>query len=138
MRRMINKKGNILTENIIFIILNLVFLSILIIFLFSKMGGAAVLEEKYAKQIALILDSAEPGMVISLNMKDAIKIANKENRDLNNVISIQDNVVKVQLREKGGYSYSFFNDIVYDIDFSVYLNTLKPDEEYVIYLVGDN
>lgn len=138
MKRMINKKGNILTQNIIFIILNLVFLSILVIFLFSKMGNAAVLEEKYAKQIALILDSAEPGMVISLNMKDAIKIANKENRDLNNVISIQDNVVKVQLREKGGYSYSFFNDIVYDIDFSVYLNTLKPDEEYVIYLVGDN
>ncbi len=138
MRRIISKKGNILTENIIFIILNLVFLSILIIFLFSKMGGAAVLEEKYAKQIALILDSAEPVMIISINMEDAIKIANKENRDLNNIISIQDNVVKVQLREKGGYSYSFFNDIVYDIDFSVYLNTLKPDEEYVIYLVGDN
>jgi len=58
MRRMIHKKGNILTGNIIFIILNLVFLSILIIFLFSKMGSAIVLEEKYAKQIALILDSA--------------------------------------------------------------------------------
>jgi len=138
MRRIISKKGNILTENIIFIILNLVFLSILIIFLFSKMGAAAVLEEKYAKQISLIIDSAEPGMTISLNMKDAIKIANKENRDLNNVISIQDNVVHVQLREKGGYSYSFFNDVVDDIDFSVYLNWEKPDEEYVIYLVGDN
>jgi hypothetical protein len=138
MRRIISKKGNILTENIIFIILNLVFLSILIIFLFSKMGGAAVLEEKYAKQIALILDSAEPGMTIYLNMEDAIKIAKKENRDLDNVISIQNNVVSVQLREKGGYSYSFFNDVVDDIDFSVYLNWEKPDEEYVIYLVGDN
>jgi len=129
MRRMINKKGNILTENIIFIILNLVFLSILIIFLFSKMGGAAVLEEKYAKQIALILDSAEPVMIISINMEDAIKIANKENRDLNNIISIQDNVVKVQLREKGGYSYSFFNDI----DPSIYLNT-SSIKEYIIFI----
>jgi len=138
MRRMINKKGNILTENIIFIILNLVFLSILIIFLFSKMGGAAVLEEKYAKQISLIIDSAEPGMTIYLNMNDAIKIAKKENRNLDNVISIQNNIVSVQLREKGGYSYSFFNDVVDDIDFSVYLNWEKPDEEYVIYLVGDN
>ena len=138
MRRMINKKGNILTENIIFIILNLVFLSILIIFLFSKMGGAAVLEEKYAKQISLIIDSAEPGMTIYLNMNDAIKIAKKENRNLDNVISIQNNIVSVQLREKGGHSYSFFNDVVDDIDFSVYLNWEKPDEEYVIYLVGDN
>ncbi len=129
MRRIISKKGNILTENIIFIILNLVFLSILIIFLFSKMGAAAVLEEKYAKQIALILDSAEPVMIISINMEDAIKIANKENRDLNNVISIQDNVVKVQLREKGGYSYSFFNDI----DPSIYLNT-SSIKEYIIFI----
>jgi hypothetical protein len=103
------------------------------------MGAAAVLEEKYAKQIALILDSAEPGMVISLNMKDAIKIANKENRDLNNVISIQDNVVKVQLREKGGYSYSFFNDLVYDIDFSVYPDTSSESvEEYIIFIEGNN
>lgn len=138
MRRMINKKGNILTENIIFIILNLVFLSILIIFLFSKMGAAAVLEEKYSKQIALILDYAEPGMTIHLNMKDAIKIANKENRDLNNIIFIQDNIVKVQLREKGGYSYSFFNDIDFPSDFSIYLNTSEPVEEYIIFMVGDN
>lgn len=129
MRRIISKKGNILTENIIFIILNLVFLSILIIFLFSKMGGAAVLEEKYAKQISLILDSAEPVMIISINMEDAIKIANKENRDLNNIISIQDNVVKVQLREKGGYSYSFFNDI----DPSIYLNK-SSIKEYIIFI----
>lgn len=129
MRRIISKKGNILTENVIFIILNLVFLSILIIFLFSKMGAAAVLEEKYAKQIALILDSAEPVMIISINMEDAIKIANKENRDLNNIISIQDNVVKVQLREKGGYSYSFFNDI----DPSIYLNT-SSIKEYIIFI----
>jgi hypothetical protein len=139
MRRLINKKGNILTENIIFIILNLVFLSILVVFLFSKMGSAAILEEKYAKQIALILDSAEPGMTIHLNMKDAIKIAKKENRDLNNIISIQDNVVNVQLREKGGYSYSFFNDIDYDIDFSVYPDvSSEPVEEYIIFIEGVN
>lgn len=139
MRRMINKKGNILTQNIIFIILNLIFLSILVVFLFSKMGSAAVLEEKYAKQIALILDSAEPGMIINLNMEDAIKIANKENRALNNIISIQSNVVKVQLREKGDYSYSFFNDLVIDIDFSIYPDTSSiPVKEYVIFIEGDN
>lgn len=135
MRRMINKKGNILTQNIIFIILNLIFLSILVVFLFSKMGSAAVLEEKYAKQIALILDSAEPGMIINLNMEDAIKIANKENQALNNIISIQSNVVKVQLREKGDYSYSFFNDI----DVSIYPDTSSiPVKEYVIFIGGYN
>jgi len=78
-------------------------------------------------------------MIIHLNMKDAIKIANKEDRDLNNVISVQDNIVKVQLGEKGGYSYSFFNDLVYDIDFSVYPNISSESvEEYIIYIEGDN
>ena len=128
-----SNKANILTQNIIFIVLNLVFLSILVVFLFSKMGSAAILEEKYAKQIALILDSAEPGMIISLNMEDAIKIANKENQDLNNIISVQNNVVKVKLKEKGDYSYSFFNDI----DFSIYLNTSSV-KEYIIFVEGYN
>ena len=107
----LRKKGNILTENIIFIILNLIFLSILILFLFSKVGAAAVLEEKYSKQIALIIDSAEPGMVIHLNMEDAIKKAEKEGLDIRRLVTIQNNIVTVRLQEGSGYSYSFFNDV---------------------------
>ena len=104
------KKGNILMENIIFIILNLIFLTILILFLYSKMSDAAVLEERYAKQIALIIDSAKPGMIIRLNMEDAIEKANDENYG-GKIVIIQDNIVSVKLREKGGYSYSFFNNV---------------------------
>jgi len=105
------KRGtNILTENVMFIILNLIFLTILILFVFSKAGGAAVFEEKYAKQIALTLDSAKPIMTITLNMQDALDKKEKD-FDENNIITIKDNIVTVKLREKGGYSYSFFNDI---------------------------
>ena len=105
-----SKRGTILAENIIFIVLNLIFLTILIIFLFSKMGDAAVLEERYAKQIALIIDSAKPVMEIHLNMEDAIKESSKEKWE-GDIVTIQENIVKVKLREKGGYSYSFFNDV---------------------------
>ena len=137
MIKLTGKRGNILTQNFIFIILNLIFLSILVIFLFSKTGGAAVLEERYAKQIALMLDSAEPGMVISLNMKDAIKIAKKEGRNLDNeVILIQDNIVTVQLRGKGSYSYSFFNNLNLPQE-SIYLNK-SSGEEYIFYIEGYN
>jgi hypothetical protein len=107
------KRGTILAENIIFIILNLVFLTILFLFLFSKTGDAAALEEKYAKQIALIIDSAKPGMEISLNMKDAVEKAKDEDWQ-GKIVFIQDNIVSVQLREKGGYSYSFFNNIDFE------------------------
>ncbi len=125
-----NRRGNILTENIIFIILNLVFLSILIAFLVSRMSAAAVLEEMHAKQIALMIDSAEPGMTINLNMENAIKIAKKSGISLSDIVMINDNVVTVKLREKGGYSYSFFNNV----DVSVYPDITNPEHvnDYVI------
>ncbi len=124
-----NKRGEILVENVIFIVLNLIFLTILILFLFSKMGSAAVLEEKYAKQIALIIDSSKPKMEIHLNMEDAIKKADK-NKFGEPIVKITDNIVTVKLREEGkGYSYSFFNNV----DANVYqLN----EEDYAIIISG--
>tara|TARA_B100000315_G_C14531003_1_gene566171 strand:- start:442 stop:828 length:387 start_codon:yes stop_codon:yes gene_type:complete len=106
----LRKKGQILPENVIFIILNLIFLSILIFFVYAKSGGEARLEENHAKQIALIIDSAKPYTEIHLNMKDAIEKAD-ENNWKENIVSISGNTVTVKLREKGGYSYSFFNDV---------------------------
>jgi hypothetical protein len=74
------------------------------------MNDVAALEEKYAKQIALIIDSAKPGMKIVLNMKDAVEEANNEGWK-GDIINIHNNIVTVKLREKGGYSYSFFNNV---------------------------
>ena len=113
------KKANILTENLIFILLNLIFLAIIILFLFSRMGSAAVLEEKYAKQIAMLIDAAEPGMEIQLNLSDSIdKLEEGFGRE--NIVSINGNIVNVRFREGIGYSYSFFNDVsvsdIFDID----------------------
>ncbi len=119
--RKISKKGNILTENIIFIVLNLIFLTILMLFLFSKMGTGAVLEEKYSKQIALILNSAKPGMRIHINMEDAIDEAKKELGEdkIGELVAINGNIVTVKLKEGKGYSYSFFNNV----DATAYLDT---------------
>lgn len=122
------KRGQILVENIIFIILNLIFLTILILFIYSKTGGEAVLEEKYSKQIALLIDSAKPEMIIQLNMEDAIEKAEDNNWEVNKIVSISGNTVTVKLREKGGNSYSFFNDITV---------SAFPDKEKYIFLIGD-
>jgi len=113
MRCLINKKGSsLLTENVIFIVLNVVFFVILIIFLFSRAGDAAQYEEKYAKQIALLIDAAKPETMFDLNMQDAVDIAIKEGYDPKQIVKIQDNVVTVKLRGEGkGYSYSFFNNV---------------------------
>ena len=122
------KRGQILAENIIFIVLNLIFLTILILFIYSKTDSAFLLEEKYSKQIALLIDSAKPGMIIHLNMKDAIEEADKNNQNKKNIVSVSENAIKVKLTEKGGYSYSFFNNV----NVSVFYDDQKYTEEYVI------
>ena len=117
-----NKRGNILTENIVFIILTLVFFTILIIFISTKSNGSALLEESTAKQIALLVDSSKPGTIIKINVEDALSKAQKEGYG-GKIIFITGNVVTVKLREKGGYSYSFFNNV----DVSAFPDTSSVD-----------
>ena len=105
------KRGTILVENVIFITLNILFLVILVIFIARQGGGAIVLEQSYAKQIALLVDSAKPGMVIILNMEKGYELAQENKIDFKDVINVTGNVVTVKLSEQGGYSYSFFNNI---------------------------
>ena len=69
--RIRNKKGEILVGNVIFIVLNIIYLSILITFLYTRASGAVLLEEVSAKQIALLIDGAQPGMFFYLNMEQA-------------------------------------------------------------------
>ena len=103
------RRGEILVENLIFIMLNLVFLSILTLFLLKQGSGAIVLEESYAKQIALLIDSAKPGTIIRLNMEKGIELAKENN--VEQMIRIDNNLVTIKLSRNGGYSYSFFNNV---------------------------
>ncbi len=105
------KKGEILVGNVVFIMLNLMFILILVLFLLRQGNGAIVLEESYAKQIALVIDSATPAMLIKLDMEKGKKIADKNGIAFSEVVNVDGNVVRVQLSEKGGYTYSFFNDV---------------------------
>ncbi|MBI4116391.1 hypothetical protein HY449_01465 [Candidatus Pacearchaeota archaeon] len=125
---MIGKRGNLLAENIIFIVLNLVFLTILIVFVVSKSQSPAMMEEEMAKQIALLIDSAKPVTTIKINVEDALSKA--ENNNYNqDIIFRQKNIVTVKLRDKGGYSYSFFNDA----DVSIFPDTSESEiKNYVI------
>jgi hypothetical protein len=116
------KRGNILAENIIFIILNLAFIGIIVLFIFLKTGDAAVLEEVYAKQIALMIDAAKPEMKITLNIEEGIvKLAKEKNKkqeellkeEIESIVKIKNNIVTVKIRQEEGRdsSYSFFNNL---------------------------
>ena len=105
------KRGTILVENIIFIILNLVFIIILVLFIARQGEGAILVEQQYAKQIALLIDSAKPVSIIQLNMDEALEIAEKNKIPFDDVVSINGNVVRVRLSDDSGYEYSFFNNV---------------------------
>ena len=105
------KRGTILIENIVFILLTLIFLSSLIIFVSKQSSSAHVLEPIYAKKIALLIDASRPGEIIRLNMNNAKKISDKEGVNFKNIFLIKNNVVYVKLSKKTQSSYSFFNDV---------------------------
>ncbi len=118
------KRGTILVENIIFIILNLLFLSILALFLVKQGSGIILLEESYAKQVALLIDSAEPGMTLKINMDKAKKISDENGIDFGDVVKVNENIVTVKLSKDSSYSYAFFNNVE--------AGTPYPDKEFYI------
>jgi len=108
---MTNKKGEILIENVIFIVLNLVFLSILMVFLINQGSSVSTSEDFYSKEIALLIDSAKEGMIIKINLEDPLKISKKNKIDFKDIITFSDNYVNVKLDYKTGAEYHFFNNV---------------------------
>ena len=128
-----DKKGegeNMIDSPVIFLILNILFFSILLLFIFKQSTGAFVYEQAYAKQITLLLDSARPGMTIYVNFEKGIEAANKNNFDINNAIKIDDenNAIIVKLSKRGGFATKYFTD--YGLDY-------KIEENYLIINVRD-
>lgn len=101
-----------LLETIVFIILNLIFFIIMIAFVYNSGTQTFVHEQSYAKQIAILIDNARPDMVVMMNIEEILPIADKNNKNINNVFSVDEktNEIKVNLKNTGGYSYKYFSD----------------------------
>jgi hypothetical protein len=127
-----SKKGvTFLFENVLLIVLTLVFFMIAMTFVYRQGNSAAVLEQSYAKNIALLIDASQPVMEMKFNMGDAFEIAEKNGIARDEVVSVVGNVVRVKLKDRGGYAYSFFND--YDV--TAYPDVF-PGADYIIKING--
>lgn len=133
-----NKRGQLLVQNVVFLILNLIFLTILFTFVFSQSRSVSSLEETYSKKIALAIDSARPVMIIELDLTKIKDKLEESERSFEDAVIIKDNLVRVQLEDKTGYSYSFFNDVEVNAypdrnsenDFTgLYVLTINKNEE---------
>jgi hypothetical protein len=126
-----NKAGQILINNVIFVLLNLLVLSIALGYIFIQGNGVIVLEQSYAKNIALLIDSAKPVTEMKINMEDAFKLAEKNGLKKEEIVKIEGNEVIVKLSLNGNYKYSFFNNV----DATVYPD-ISPNNNYIIKING--
>ena len=113
-----DKKGNdILFENVIFLILNIIFFSLLVVFVNNSSQEALVYEPFYAKQIALLIDGTMPGSEIILDFSKGIEIAQKNKIPLDRIVSEGNNEVTVTLSENDGYKFKHFSTSSAEFEF---------------------
>ena len=69
------KRGDrMLGPLVIFILLSLMFFILFSAFVIVSASGGIVLEQTYAKEIALFLDNGRPGVETKIDIKDGLKI----------------------------------------------------------------
>lgn len=122
MKRLVrNKKGVELLHNvIIFILLNVIFFAALFYFVSRAGTGAGLVEQVYAKQIALLIDQAKSGTVIEIDVSEIYDFADKNGFTRTETVKIdsEENIVTVRVTEGKGYSYGFFssNDVIWGLE----------------------
>ena len=117
-----NKKA-MLHENVIFIILNVVFFSMMLVFIYLQASSVHLDEEETAKQIALLIDASRPKTTIEINLDELFAEAEENGINKENVVEIngEKNLVRVKASDNSFYEYSYFNNVHV-------LDSVKEDE----------
>jgi hypothetical protein len=108
-----SRRGELVISNVVFVILNIVFFALLLIFVVTQGSNVHKLEQVTSKQVALVLDALRPGTTVTIDIADVLRKA-EPGLDPGGLILIdrERNVVVVKLTSEGvGYSHRFFNDI---------------------------
>ena len=104
-----NRKATLLVSDVVFLVLVLAFIAILFLFVSKQSSNVYLLEQKTAKEIALLIDASEPGTQVKLRLTEVL---DKKETTISDgdaiVIDDKANFVSVKLSGKSGYSYGFF------------------------------
>lgn len=111
-----NKRGdadNILTSNVIYIVLFAVAFLGLFLYIVSFQDGALLWQDFYAKEIAISIDSLSPTADVNVSMSNVLPIALKHHVPLEKIVTV-DNVnhlVEVRLTSDSVSRFPFFADV---------------------------
>ncbi|MDP4039379.1 MAG: hypothetical protein Q8P57_02260 [Candidatus Pacearchaeota archaeon] len=111
---MINKRGfDITLETTMYLMLFTIFFVSMFWYITGYQDGAVFWEDVYAKEIANLINRAEPGQEVKIDVSILTGIAKKKGQNLKEVVSIDNvnNRVVVSVRPGRGTSFGFFNDL---------------------------
>ncbi|MFH1803240.1 MAG: hypothetical protein ABH864_07395 [archaeon] len=103
-----------LKANVIYILLTIAFIVLLGAYVWDQPNGASVWAEYYSKEIARMINVAEPGQTITLDVHKATEVAyNNYFRDQNKIFEFHNerNEVCVKLTTYRKTCYTYFNDV---------------------------
>jgi hypothetical protein len=114
------KRGDtLLIETWTLVLFEVIFFVGMLYYIYTAGSQDSIIEQTYAKQIALLVDNAKPEMAILMNVKDINDIAKKNDYPLDKIFSVDKNTntIRVSLAKGTGYGYSYFSD--YDVNFQL-------------------
>lgn len=137
---MLNRKGDdqVSVANIIYVILLAIFALTMFLFVQSNQNGAKLLEDVYSKEIAKVINSAEPGDKIRLDVHGAVALAVENDvSSYSDIFRIDDSENRICVRLSRSNSrtcYIYFNDVdVINLDL-----VLADPTNYLIFEIVEN
>jgi len=99
--------------NIIYLLLFIFFFMVMFWFVNSYSDRSAFYEDFYSKEIVSIINKAEPGMEIKIDVSRVAVIAFKKTKPIEDIIYVDNvnNQIIVSSRLNAGTSFGFFNDV---------------------------
>jgi len=104
---------NLIMTNIIYLLLFIFFFMVMFWFVNSYSDRSAFYEDFYSKEIVSIINKAEPGMEIKIDVSRVAVIAFKKTKPIEDIIYVDNvnNQIIVSSRLNAGTSFGFFNDV---------------------------
>ncbi|PIO05236.1 hypothetical protein COT47_05610 [Candidatus Woesearchaeota archaeon CG08_land_8_20_14_0_20_43_7] len=106
------KSQNLITGVIMFLILNVVFFSIMFIFVGSVGKTEGFIEKEYSRKISLMIDKSLPGTEVSIDISELYSYA-RNNNYAGNIVTMDyvNNKVIVKLKDGEGSSFYYFSKL---------------------------
>ena len=133
-----DKRGDtsIMMNSIIYIIIFILFFSLMFWFVGSYSNGSALWEDFYSKEIVRLINTAKPGEEFKIDVTPLAVVASRSGKPIKDIVSVDNvnNQIIVSTKLNSGVSFKFFNDVDI-VDWFVESPSGSPDSTRFIFKV---